>query len=36
MRQRACTDQIIIRLRENEIENITHEFKIVKGTFDTL
>jgi hypothetical protein len=35
MRQRAMADQIMVRLRENEIETIHRELKLLKGTFET-
>jgi len=28
-------DQIMVRLRENEIETINRELKLLKGTFET-
>jgi predicted nucleic acid-binding Zn-ribbon protein len=33
-RQRAVGDQILIRLRENEIETLSREFKTIKGAFE--
>lgn len=35
MRQRGMADQIMVRLRENEIETINRELKLVKGSFET-
>jgi hypothetical protein len=34
-RQRAMADSIVVRLRENEIESINREYKVIKGSFET-
>jgi predicted nucleic acid-binding Zn-ribbon protein len=33
-RQRSVGDQILIRLRENEIETLSRELKTIKGAFE--
>jgi hypothetical protein len=35
-RQRSVADQIMVRLRENEVETFTREFKTLKGAFETM
>ena len=34
MRQKLCADQILIRVRENELENVSREYKAVKGSLE--